>query len=126
MIVRDLEARDFPQLANLNAEDHKHDLPKPDSLLGIKGVFDGSSLLAIGLIDHIYEGVMMMHVGLSKSVKVEALKSLIEVAKLECKVRKINELIVFTKSDDFADLLTKHFEFNRVQEISLSLKIGEN
>ncbi len=88
-------------------------------ILSDRVIVDGEKLIAYGAIKQFSEAVLVLDKSQNARTKVKALKTLLNAAYFETRKAGISELHIFTKNEQFANILRKHFGFLKIEGTAL-------
>lgn len=110
---------DIPEITDIADKYQDHPLPtKFDSAAVVEKYGD---IVAFAVLRRNVEA--LLYIEGNPRDKVEALKLLIEQAKSDAKVLHHEEIYVFAKDKEFANILIKHFNFRKAEGVPLILDL---
>ena len=114
-----LSDRDMLELNRINRQ-QKFDIEEIDNCIGDHIIRDGQGdMIAYGIIKHFAEASILIDIKRSKNVRMDALKSMLEVAESVSRAEKIDQLHIFVKDSNLAYTLKKHYGYRGMSDIQM-------
>jgi uncharacterized LabA/DUF88 family protein len=124
MIIRHTTPIDLPKLNEILGK-HKGriELPAPRNLIGMRSAIRDNRLIGVGILKTIFEATMILDTDSSSREKAEAFVGLMRSAIEGSKNSHIDQIIVFSRDEEFVPILENHFSFAKIIGTPLILDI---
>jgi hypothetical protein len=118
MLIREFSIADLERVDEIWREHHSHvaSLPHRKNALAEAIAEEAGKVVGYGQVKAFAEAMMFLDMDISRISRGRALKGMIEKAIRETKAVGITDLYVFAKDPDFAIVLERHFDFQRVDD----------
>lgn len=113
--------RDYEAVSKIH-EQQRFALPRPGFMCASKIVKLYGKVVGFGMLKVYPEAFIMIDQELSTRDKVALLKELMAAGIEHCREAEADEMMVFVE-DDFAQILEKHFGFQRSKGIAMSINL---
>lgn len=125
MELRNLKITDLEKIDNLYNKYYNNEFGLPSIHNSLTAVIaeEDNEFIAFGMMSLVPELIMVMDKKCSLRNKSMALKKLIEHGIIIAKNNQFNQLVASTNDINYSNLLTKHFNFKVVKDISLALNL---
>lgn len=114
--IRRPREADVKRIQEIAAQNNSNPLPNK---FETAAVVLNDSLIAFGVNRVHFEALFYLDNTVSKREKVNALKKIMEIGILDAKGSGIEEIHVFAETEQFAEILIKHFGFRRAKGVPL-------
>lgn len=106
---------DVPEISAIWEKHHKHSfiLPHRRDLIVEANVLDHGKLIAYGQVRHLAEPIIVIDLEATTRQKVKALDLLMNEAFRGATRAGLKKLFAFTRDPNFADLICKHYGYER-------------